>query len=60
MSLYPDHGQDPATLIAIADAAMYEAKRAGAGSYRLSSAPSASRDAEVNGGLSGLVFSQLE
>ena len=60
VSLYPDHGQDPAALIAIADAAMYDAKRAGAGSFRLSSAPSASRDAEVNGGLSGLVFSQLE
>ena len=60
VSLYPDHGQDPATLIAIADAAMYDAKRAGAGSYRLSSAPSGSRHAELNGGLSGLVFSQLE
>jgi diguanylate cyclase (GGDEF)-like protein/PAS domain S-box-containing protein len=60
VSLYPDHGQDPATLIAIADAAMYEAKRAGAGSYRLATAPSESHNAEPNGGLSGLVFSQLE
>jgi GGDEF domain-containing protein len=60
VSLYPDHGQDPAALIAIADAAMYDAKRAGAGSFRLSSAPSGSRNAELNGGLSGLVFSQLE
>jgi diguanylate cyclase (GGDEF)-like protein/PAS domain S-box-containing protein len=60
VSLYPDHGQDPATLVAIADAAMYEAKRAGAGSYRLATAPSESRNAEPNGGLSGLVFSQLE
>ena len=37
VSLYPDHGEDAATLITRADAAMYEAKRAGAGSYRLSS-----------------------
>lgn len=34
ISLYPDHGQDPDTLIAIADAAMYEAKRAGPGNVR--------------------------
>jgi GGDEF domain-containing protein len=35
ISLYPDHGQDPDTLIAIADAAMYDAKRAGPGNFRL-------------------------
>jgi diguanylate cyclase (GGDEF)-like protein/PAS domain S-box-containing protein len=35
ISLYPDHGQDPDTLVAIADAAMYAAKRAGPGNVRL-------------------------
>jgi diguanylate cyclase (GGDEF)-like protein/PAS domain S-box-containing protein len=36
VSLYPDHGGDAGTLIASADAAMYHAKRAGPGSYRVS------------------------
>jgi diguanylate cyclase (GGDEF)-like protein len=31
VSLYPDHGRDAVTLIAHADAAMYDAKRAGLG-----------------------------
>jgi len=35
VSLYPDHGQDADTLITNADAAMYHAKRAGLGQYRL-------------------------
>jgi diguanylate cyclase (GGDEF)-like protein/PAS domain S-box-containing protein len=35
VSLYPDHGQDADTLITHADAAMYHAKRAGPGQYRL-------------------------
>ena len=35
ISLYPDHGQDADTLIAVADAAMYDAKRAGPGNVRL-------------------------
>lgn len=33
ISLFPDHGEDAATLIAHADAAMYQAKRSGAGTY---------------------------
>jgi diguanylate cyclase (GGDEF)-like protein len=35
LSLYPEHGHDAATLIARADAAMYAAKRAGPGNFRL-------------------------
>jgi diguanylate cyclase (GGDEF)-like protein/PAS domain S-box-containing protein len=35
VSLYPDHGQDADTLITNADAAMYNAKRAGPNHYRL-------------------------
>jgi diguanylate cyclase (GGDEF)-like protein/PAS domain S-box-containing protein len=35
VSLYPDHGQDADTLITNADAAMYYAKRAGLGQFRL-------------------------
>jgi len=35
LSLYPEHGHDAATLIAKADAAMYAAKRAGPGNFRL-------------------------
>lgn len=35
MAVYPDHGQDAATLIANADAAMYGAKREGHGHDRL-------------------------
>ncbi len=38
MSLYPADGHDAETLIARADAAMYEAKRAGTGRYTLSPA----------------------
>jgi diguanylate cyclase (GGDEF)-like protein/PAS domain S-box-containing protein len=34
VSVYPDHGDDAATLIAKADRAMYEAKRSGHGTYR--------------------------
>lgn len=47
VSLYPDDGDDADTLIARADAAMYKAKRAGAGRYQLSPS-SASRRAERN------------
>jgi diguanylate cyclase (GGDEF)-like protein/PAS domain S-box-containing protein len=35
LSLYPEDGHDAGTLIAKADAAMYEAKRAGSGNVRL-------------------------
>lgn len=35
VAICPHHGRDPDVLIANADAAMYEAKRAGLGSYRL-------------------------
>jgi diguanylate cyclase (GGDEF)-like protein len=35
VSLYPDHGQDADTLITNADAAMYYAKRAGPGQFRV-------------------------
>lgn len=35
VTLFPDHGRDADTLIANADAAMYEAKRAGFGQYRI-------------------------
>jgi diguanylate cyclase (GGDEF)-like protein len=35
VSLYPDHGQDADTLITNADAAMYHAKRAGLGQFRV-------------------------
>jgi diguanylate cyclase (GGDEF)-like protein/PAS domain S-box-containing protein len=47
VSLYPDHGWDAETLIAHADAAMYDAKRIGVGAYRLSSALSGWRDATL-------------
>src|SRR5690606_32267034 len=33
ISIYPDDGQEPARLIHLADAAMYRAKREGAGRY---------------------------
>jgi diguanylate cyclase (GGDEF)-like protein/PAS domain S-box-containing protein len=36
VSLYPDHGQDADTLIACADAAMYQAKRHGPGNFEIS------------------------
>ena len=35
VTLFPDHGRDADTLIANADAAMYDAKRAGLGQYRI-------------------------
>lgn len=35
VTLFPDHGLDAETLIANADAAMYDAKRAGLGQYRI-------------------------
>jgi diguanylate cyclase (GGDEF)-like protein/PAS domain S-box-containing protein len=35
ITLYPDHGQDADSLLRNADAAMYEAKRAGLGNYRI-------------------------
>jgi diguanylate cyclase (GGDEF)-like protein/PAS domain S-box-containing protein len=35
VTLFPDHGRDADTLIANADAAMYDAKRAGFGQYRI-------------------------
>jgi diguanylate cyclase (GGDEF)-like protein/PAS domain S-box-containing protein len=35
ISLYPDHSLDPGMLIALADEAMYDAKRAGPGNFRL-------------------------
>ncbi len=38
VALYPDHGQDAVTLVVNADAAMYEAKRAGRGQCRVSTA----------------------
>jgi diguanylate cyclase (GGDEF)-like protein len=34
VSVYPDHGDDAATLMAKADRAMYEARRSGHGTYR--------------------------
>ncbi len=36
VALYPEHGQDAVTLVANADAAMYEAKRVGRGQCRVS------------------------
>jgi len=38
LALYPDHGPDAVTLVVNADAAMYEAKRAGRGQCRVSTA----------------------
>jgi diguanylate cyclase (GGDEF)-like protein/PAS domain S-box-containing protein len=38
VALYPDHGQDAVTLVVNADTAMYEAKRAGHGQCRVSTA----------------------
>src|SRR5205814_8817213 len=35
LALYPEHGQDAPTLMASADIAMYDAKRAGPGHYRI-------------------------
>ncbi len=36
VSIYPDHGEDADTLMKSADAALYEAKRAGKNAYRIS------------------------
>ena len=36
VSIYPDHGEDPETLMKSADAALYEAKSAGRNVYRIS------------------------
>jgi diguanylate cyclase (GGDEF)-like protein/PAS domain S-box-containing protein len=44
ISIYPDHASDGDTLIAHADAAMYEAKRSGRGTCRLSRARSERHD----------------
>ncbi|HTC36828.1 MAG TPA: EAL domain-containing protein [Bryobacteraceae bacterium] len=35
ISIFPDHGDDPITLLRNADLAMYSAKRAGGGTYRM-------------------------
>ncbi len=35
ISIFPDHGEDPITLLRHADLAMYSAKRAGGGTFRL-------------------------
>jgi diguanylate cyclase (GGDEF)-like protein len=35
ISLFPDHGEDPITLLRNADLAMYSAKRAGGGKFRM-------------------------
>jgi diguanylate cyclase (GGDEF)-like protein len=35
ISMYPDHGEDPITLLRNADMAMYSAKRAGGGTFRM-------------------------
>jgi diguanylate cyclase (GGDEF)-like protein len=35
LALYPEHGQDAPTLMASADLAMYDAKRAGLGHYQI-------------------------
>jgi diguanylate cyclase (GGDEF)-like protein/PAS domain S-box-containing protein len=51
MSLCPDHGHDAPTLIGNADAAMYEAKRAGPGQYRLASRMAESLRVPQNGAL---------
>ncbi len=56
VSLYPDHGQDADTLITNADAAMYHAKRAGAGHYKLFDIGMKARAAErqsIESGLGG-------
>jgi diguanylate cyclase (GGDEF)-like protein/PAS domain S-box-containing protein len=54
VSLYPDHGQDADTLITNADAAMYHAKRAGPGHYRLFDVGMQARAAERQSLESGL------
>ena len=36
ISIYPDHGEDADTLMKSADAALYEAKRAGRNVFRIS------------------------
>jgi len=56
VTLYPDHGQDADTLITHADAAMYHAKRAGPGHFRLFDIGMKARAAErrsIESGLGG-------
>jgi two-component system cell cycle response regulator len=36
VGIYPDHGEDAESLLKSADAALYEAKRAGKNAYRIS------------------------
>jgi len=43
LSCYPEHGQDQDSLLATADAAMYEAKRAGGNAVRIAQAPGPSK-----------------
>jgi len=48
ISMFPDHGEDPITLLRNADMAMYSAKRAGGGTFRMfRSALSESMDQRV-------------
>ncbi|MFC5772346.1 GGDEF domain-containing protein [Thauera sinica] len=46
IALYPEHGEDAETLLRHADGALYQAKRAGRGRYRLHAPPAARTDAE--------------
>jgi diguanylate cyclase (GGDEF)-like protein len=39
VALFPEHADDPSTLLAAADAAMYEAKRSGKGVFRYANRP---------------------
>ncbi len=41
IAVYPDDGDDPRSLLANADAAMYDAKRAGKGTWRMAQSPAA-------------------
>jgi diguanylate cyclase (GGDEF)-like protein len=49
VSLYPLHGLDADTLMRCADAALYEAKRAGRNAYRISDGTDGSRSLDVPG-----------
>ena len=48
MAIFPDHGQTPDTLIGNADAAMYDAKRAGSRSCCLFDAGRRKREPEAD------------